>query len=141
LNAAKYLRRDNDQGSVEEGFVADLVILDENPLENIQNLRLIDSVVKNGKVYSRQDINRIRNEQLERLADRQINDFDQHIYMDVRRYGVAEVKKRFVSPDAFNGLNVEKRHFDRFAALLRDANQFDEAALLEKWGSEILAGK
>ncbi len=141
LNAAKYLRRDNDQGLVEEGFIADLVILDGNPLENIQNLRLIDSVVKNGKIYSRQDINRIRNEQLERFADRQITDFDQHIYMDVRRYGVAEVKKRFVSPDAFDGLNVEKRHFDRFAALLRDRNQFDEAALLEKWGSEILARK
>ena len=141
LNAAKYLRQSDDHGLVEEGFVADLVILDENPLENIQNLRLIDSVVKSSTVYSRQDIERIRKEQLERLADRQITDFDQHIYMDVRRYGVAEVKKRFASPDAFDGLNVEKRHFDRFAALLRDVNQFDEAALLEKWGSEILEGK
>ena len=141
INAARYLMQSDDHGLVEDGFVADLVILDENPLKNIRNLRLIDSVVKNGRVYSRQDINRIRNEQLERLSERQVTDFDQHICMDVRRYGVTEVKKRFDSPDAFAGLKVEKRYFDRFAAVLRDANQFDEATLLEQWGSEIFSRK
>lgn len=41
----------NDLGSVEVGKLADLVVLSENPLEDIRNTTSIDYVVKAGRVY------------------------------------------------------------------------------------------
>lgn len=44
---------ENYYGSVEAGKVADLLILKKNPLEKIENLRQIHSVIKKGKLYER----------------------------------------------------------------------------------------
>ena len=41
-------------GTLEEGKVADIVILDANPLEDIRNTRKIDGVVMRGTYFSRQ---------------------------------------------------------------------------------------
>lgn len=56
LNPAKYFGLQNELGLVKGGFVADLVLLDANPLDNIQNTKKINSVIKNGKVYERSDL-------------------------------------------------------------------------------------
>ncbi len=50
--AAAYNKLD-ELGTVEAGKIADLIILDANPLENISNLRSISTVVKDGKVVDR----------------------------------------------------------------------------------------
>jgi imidazolonepropionase-like amidohydrolase len=53
LNPARFLGREQDVGTVEVGKIADLVLLDANPLDNIGNTRKIDTVIHGGRVYDR----------------------------------------------------------------------------------------
>lgn len=51
INAARMIGREKDLGSVEPGKLADLVILEADPLVDIGNVRRIYRVVKGGVVY------------------------------------------------------------------------------------------
>ncbi|MGW9686462.1 amidohydrolase family protein [Flagellimonas sp. 2504JD1-5] len=53
LNAAKMLEVEDRLGSIEEGKIADMVLLDGNPLVSISNTLKINSVFKNGKAQTR----------------------------------------------------------------------------------------
>jgi imidazolonepropionase-like amidohydrolase len=45
-----------DQGTIESGMRADLLLLDANPLQNIDNTRKIRLVVSGGRVFERNDL-------------------------------------------------------------------------------------
>ena len=54
VNPAVYLGRDRSLGTVEQGKLADLVLLDGNPLEDIGNTRRIAGVFHDGHYVSRE---------------------------------------------------------------------------------------
>ncbi len=53
INIAKAYRVDKDLGTLETGKIADLLILERNPMESARNYRSIQVVVKDGKVVDR----------------------------------------------------------------------------------------
>jgi len=53
LNAARFLGRERDLGSIEEGKIADLVLLDADPIANINNAKRVNLVIKNGEIIDR----------------------------------------------------------------------------------------
>jgi len=53
---AAELGHDRDFGSLEVGKLADLQILDQNPLADIHNTRTIRDVMKNGRLYRASDL-------------------------------------------------------------------------------------
>jgi len=50
LNPAIFLGREDSMGTINENNIADLVLLNNNPLDNIQNTRSINTVIYNGKI-------------------------------------------------------------------------------------------
>jgi imidazolonepropionase-like amidohydrolase len=58
FNAAELLRVDKERGSLREGLSADLVAMPADPLSDIENLRKIDFVMKDGKVVRKPSASR-----------------------------------------------------------------------------------
>ncbi len=59
INPAVFLNKQNQLGTVEVGKLADLVLLDANPLADISNTRKINAVVANGRLLQRKDLNEL----------------------------------------------------------------------------------
>ena len=53
INAAIFMNKKASFGSVETGKLASLILLNKNPLENIENTKTIETVLVRGKVYNR----------------------------------------------------------------------------------------
>ena len=53
---ARHFGLERDLGTIETGKLADLLLLANNPLEDIANAHNIDTVISNGKLYRRKDL-------------------------------------------------------------------------------------
>ena len=60
LNAAQYLERTANMGTVEPGRNADLALLDANPLDSVANLGRIAAVVRAGFYHSKTQLDALR---------------------------------------------------------------------------------
>ena len=56
LNPARYLGKEKDLGTIETGKLADLVLLDANPLDDISNTRKIRAVIVDGRYLNRETL-------------------------------------------------------------------------------------
>ena len=66
LSGAQYLGMEKDLGSLEPGKLADLIVLEKNPLENIRNSDSVKYVMVDGRLYDASTMNEIGNHPQER---------------------------------------------------------------------------
>lgn len=66
INGAEYIGMGNEIGSLKVGKLADLILLDENPLEDIENTNSVSHTMINGRLYDTSTMNEVGNESKER---------------------------------------------------------------------------
>ncbi|MFQ5718607.1 MAG: amidohydrolase family protein [Acidobacteriota bacterium] len=65
IDGAHYLGMDSDIGSIEAGKLADMVVIDGDPLENIRRSEYVAFTVLNGRVYNAKTMNQIAPDHVE----------------------------------------------------------------------------
>ncbi len=104
LHAAKVLDKDNYLGTIEENKLADMLVLNENPLDDLNALKNIKYVIKAGKLHQADKILNITPEELVQMQvnaynARNLNAFMNCYANDVEAYSI-DGKLLFSGADA-----------------------------------------
>lgn len=68
INPAQSLGLDDHIGSLEVGKLADLLVLDKNPLENVRNTEFIRYTMVNGRLYDAESMNEVGEGQVKKRS-------------------------------------------------------------------------
>ena len=74
-NPALFFKKTDSMGTVDDGKVANLVLLNENPLENISNTRSIEAVFLKGAFMNREKLDALL-ETSKKLAKKEVNEVE-----------------------------------------------------------------
>jgi imidazolonepropionase-like amidohydrolase len=66
INPVTYLKLTDSLGTIEKGKRADFVLLNGNPLKNITNTKNIFAVLINGKLFTSDELQKLKDEVLKR---------------------------------------------------------------------------
>jgi imidazolonepropionase-like amidohydrolase/Tol biopolymer transport system component len=61
MNGAHYIGLDHDLGSIENGKLADIIVLEKNPLEDIKNSNSVRYTMMNGRLFDTENMNEVGN--------------------------------------------------------------------------------
>ena len=94
LNGAENLGMGKEIGSLETGKLADLIVLDQNPLENIQNSEHVRYTMVNGRLFDAATMNEVGNQERKPGKfwwenNKYASTFDWHEGTDTRFEGIA----------------------------------------------------
>jgi len=62
LKPAQYFKMDHELGTIAENMLADLILLDANPLDDIRNTTRVNSVVRDGRLHDRKALDQMLKE-------------------------------------------------------------------------------
>jgi imidazolonepropionase-like amidohydrolase len=74
IRPAEFIGRGAAIGTIETGKIADLVLLDANPLDDIANVGRIEAVVLRGRLFDRAGLDQLL-AAVEAAPDRRVNDW------------------------------------------------------------------
>lgn len=56
VNAASFFNQQSNWGTIEVGKIGDVILLDKNPLENIEDISTVTTTIVNGKIYQKAEL-------------------------------------------------------------------------------------
>lgn len=122
LNPARFLGREQDFGTVAPSKVADLVLLDANPLEDINNTRKIAAVVYRGKLFPRASLDAML-AKIEALASQK---------------SIGDLLKPIIKE---KGVEAAIRKYRELKSTERDSYDLEDRAELRSLGDDLLSAK
>jgi len=133
LNGAKLMGKEKELGSIAAGKLADIVVLNKNPLEDITNYRSISMVMKDGETY---DPKELLSSKPEEIAQRQLVAYNAHDLEGFLAVYSKDVKLyNFPNELILEGIDQMR---DRYATRFESANLYAEIVNRSVMGDYII---
>jgi imidazolonepropionase-like amidohydrolase len=149
INAARFMgatrpgatrtgQSEKELGTIEKGKLADMVLLDANPLEDIANTKKIWVVVFGGKFYSRASLDEMLHK-VELLAGSQKNPIAQILFMTIGEKGVeaAITQYRELKTNKGDAYNFGEEQLNNLGYYLIGMKKFKDAIAILKLNVEM----